>query len=161
MTVHILDPEVHMYNVPGHTLTEAATVIASMAEAGKAEWWPQFSYTSDDDTVSSVTVSVPQRKTMPHWEGYADASQPMRDEWDRFWRALDTHEQGHFDLVTSHLGGLDQLLVGQPVSDVQRIFNDAVAGLDAASSAYDVHTSHGVAQGTSIDPKPQHIRSST
>ena len=43
MTVHILDPEVHMYDVPGHTLTEAATVIASMAEAGKAEWWPQFS----------------------------------------------------------------------------------------------------------------------
>ena len=52
MTVHILDPEVHMYDVPGHTLTEAATVIASMAEAGKAEWWPQFSYESDNGVVS-------------------------------------------------------------------------------------------------------------
>jgi hypothetical protein len=34
---------------------------------------------------------------------------------------------------------------------VQRVFNDAVAALDAASSAYDVQTSHGVAQGTTLD----------
>jgi len=151
MTVHILDPEVHMYDVPGHTLTEAATVITSMAEAGKAEWWPQFSYESENSFVSAVNVSVPQRKTMPHWVGYADASQPMKDEWDRFWHALDAHEQGHFDLVVSCLAQLDQVLVGQPVSDVQRVFNDAVAALNAASSAYDVQTSHGVTQGTTID----------
>jgi len=88
---------------------------------------------------------------MPHWQGYGGAPQPIKDEWDRFWRALDTHEQGHFDLVTSYLAGLERVLVGQPVSDVQRIFNDAVAGLNAASSAYDVHTSHGVTQGTTID----------
>ena len=29
-------------------------------------------YESDDGLVSSVTVSVPQRKTMPHWQGYAE-----------------------------------------------------------------------------------------
>jgi len=151
MTVHINDAEMHMYDVPGHTLTEATTVITAMAEAGKAEWWPQFSYESDNGVVSSVTVGVPQRKTMPRWQGYADAPQPVKEEWDRFWRALDSHEQGHFDLVTSHLVNLDQVLVGQPVQDVQRVFNDAVAGLDAASSAYDVQTSHGVTQGTTID----------
>jgi predicted secreted Zn-dependent protease len=148
MTVHINDPEVHMYDVPGHTLTEAGTVIASMAEAGKAEWWPQFVYESDNGVVSSVTVTVPQRKTMPRWQGYADASQSMKDEWDRFWRALETHEQGHFDLVTSYLSNLDLVLVGHAVDDVQRVFTDAIAALDAASSAYDVHTSHGVTQGT-------------
>ena len=65
MTIHISDPEMRMYDVPGNTLSEVATVIASMAEAGKAEWWPQFQYESDDDVVSSVTVAVPQRKTMP------------------------------------------------------------------------------------------------
>ena len=151
MTVHINAPEVHMYDVPGHTLTEAATVIASMAEAGKAEWWPQFVYESDDGLVSSVTVTVPQRKTMPRWQGYTDASQSMKDEWDRFWQALDTHEQGHFDLVTSHLSNLDQMLVGQRVDDVQRVFTDAIAALNAASSAYDVQTSHGVTQGTTLD----------
>jgi len=53
--------------------------------------------------------------------------------------------------VTAHLADLDELLVGRPVSDVQRVFNDAVAGLNAASSAYDVHTSHGVTQGTTIE----------
>jgi predicted secreted Zn-dependent protease len=126
-------------------------VIASMAEAGKAEWWPQFQYDSDDGIVSSVTVAVPQRKTMPHWQGYDSASQPMRDEWDRFWRALDDHEQGHFNLVISHLANVDQVLVGQPVGQVQRVFNDIVAALDAASSAYDAQTSHGLTQGTTID----------
>jgi len=151
MTVRISDPETHMYDVPGHTLSEVATVVASMAEAGKAEWWPQFSFESHDGVVSSVVVSVPQRKTMPRWHGYHDASQPMRDEWDRFWRALDDHEQGHFDLVTSHLANVDQLVVGQPVGDAQRVFNDVVAGLDAASSAYDAQTSHGLTQGTTID----------
>jgi len=151
MTVHIDDPEVHMYDVPGHTLTEAMTVLTAMAEAGKAEWWPQFTYDSDNGVVSSATVSVPQRKTMPRWQGYPEAPEPVKDEWDRFWGALDSHEQGHFDLVTLHLANLDELLVGQPVHDVQRVFNDAVAGLEAASSAYDVQTSHGVTQGTTID----------
>jgi predicted secreted Zn-dependent protease len=151
MTVRISDPEIRMYEVPGNTLSEVATVIASMAEAGKAEWWPQFAYESDDGAVSSVTVTVQQRKTMPHWQGYSDASRPMRDEWDRFWQALDAHEQGHFDLVRTHLGNVDQLLVGQSVTAVQRVFSDVVAALDAASSAYDAHTSHGLTQGTSID----------
>lgn len=140
-----------MYDVPGDTLSEVATVIASMAEAGKAEWWPQFVYESADGIVSSVAVTVQQRKTMPHWQGYSDASQPMKDEWDRFWDALDTHEHGHFELVTSHLANLDRVLVGQPVTSVQSAFNDVIAALDAASSAYDAHTSHGLTQGTSID----------
>jgi predicted secreted Zn-dependent protease len=151
MTVHISDPELRMYDVPGNTLSEVATVIASMAEAGKAEWWPQFAYESDNDVVSTVTVTVQQRKTMPYWQGFADATQPMKDEWDRFWRALDTHEQGHFDLVRTHLETVDQVLVGQLVGNVQRVFNDVVAALDAASSAYDAYTSHGLTQGTSID----------
>jgi predicted secreted Zn-dependent protease len=151
VTVQIHSPEVHLYDVPGHTLTEAATVISSMAEAGKAEWWPQYSYESQNEVVSSVTVTVAQRKTMPRWHGYSNASQPVRDEWDRFWRALDAHEQGHFDLVTSYLANVDHVLVGQSVSDVQRVFNDAVAALNSASTGYDAQTSHGVTQGTTID----------
>ena len=151
MTVHICDPEIRMYDVPGNTLSEVATVIASMAEAGKAEWWPELAYECDGGFVSSVTVTVQQRKTMPQWQGYDNASGPMRDEWDRFWHALDTHEHGHFELVTTHLANLDQALVGLPDADVQRVFNDALAALDAASSAYDAHTSHGLTHGTSID----------
>jgi predicted secreted Zn-dependent protease len=140
-----------MYDVPGNTLSEVATVIAAMAEAGKAEWWPELAYEGSDGLVCAVNVTVQQRKTMPYWQGYSDATQPMKDEWDRFWRALDAHEQGHFDLVRTHLENVDQLLVGQPVADVQRVFNDVVAALDAASSAYDAYTSHGLNQGTSID----------
>lgn len=151
MTVSIHTPDVHLYDVPGHTLTEAATVISSMAEAGKAEWWPQYSYESESGFVSSATVTVAQRKTMPRWHGYTDASSAVQAEWDRFWQALDAHEQGHFDLVSSYLANLDQVLVGQPVHDVQRVFNDALATLNAASTAYDAQTSHGVTQGTTID----------
>ncbi len=151
MATHIHEPELHMYDVDGHTLTEVATHISGMAEAGRAEWFPHMDYEYDGGVVTAATVTIRLRKTMPRWHGYTHASEPVKAEWDRFWHALDAHEGGHFELVTCHLGSVHAQLVGQSVADAQRVFDEAVQALNDASAGYDSQTNHGLAQGTNID----------
>jgi predicted secreted Zn-dependent protease len=151
MPTHIHSPEHVMVDYPGHTLEEVASAISSVPEAGRAEWWPHYSVEWDGDIVSSATVTVTQRRTMPRWPGYSHASPAAKAEWDRFWHALEQHEEGHFQLVHSHLATLDHQLVGQQSDAVQSVFEQALNDLATASDNYDAQTNHGLSYGTVLD----------
>jgi predicted secreted Zn-dependent protease len=151
VATHIHPPERVMHDYPGHTLAEVASAISAVVEAGRAEWWPSYSCEWDGDIVSSATVNVTQRMTMPRWPGYTHASDAAKAEWDRFWHALEQHEEGHFHLVQSYLATLDQQLVGQHRDAVQRGFEQALNDLATASENYDAQTNHGLSYGTVLD----------
>ncbi len=151
MTTHIHEPERVTYDVSAPTLAEVARLIADQAEAGRAEWWPNWTYDYAGDQVTRATVTVDQRVTMPRWPEYTQASGACREEWDRFWIAVENHEKGHIDLVRTHLVDLHERLAGIPVQEAQGVFDQAVAALNAASAAYDAQTDHGRNQGTVID----------
>jgi predicted secreted Zn-dependent protease len=148
-TIH--DPERVTYDVSAPTLAEAARLIAEMDEAGRAEWWPHLDYDTEAGVLSAVTVTVPTRITMPRWPEYTSAAQACREEWDRFWVALDHHEQGHIALVRQHLDGLHRRLRGLPESEAAQAWEDALGALNQASESYDAQTDHGRNQGTVID----------
>src|SRR6266508_1099607 len=150
MPTEIHQPERVTDDVSAPTLTAAAEVIAQMDEAGKAEWWPNLAYDTDGAVVTRATVTVTTRITMPRWPEYTTAAQACKDEWDRFWVALDRHEQGHIQLVHQHLDGVHRQLKGQPAAEAQQIWSAATAALDTASAAYDSQTDHGRNQGTTI-----------
>jgi Bacterial protein of unknown function (DUF922) len=42
-------------------------------------------------------------EAMPEWSGYCLAGQQGKEEWDRFFAALQAHEQGHIELVAQEL----------------------------------------------------------
>ena len=137
--------------VNGSTLADAATSIAQEDESATTEWFPRYSVETTDDIVSSATVTIETRITMPRWPGYTTASHAERREWDRFWLALEAHELGHVDLVKSQLCMVDGQLIGESIDSAQQIWSDAIDALKAASDAYDVDTDHGRTQGTVID----------
>jgi predicted secreted Zn-dependent protease len=140
------------YDVGGSTLRDAASAIAHLPEAGTAEWFPNFSYETDQHgNVTSVTVTVGTRVTLPNWSGYSGACQAEKDEWDRFCAALVAHENGHLELVTTHLTGIDQKMTGGSTHHAQSAFDHALHDLHAASKAYDGQTDHGRNTGTIID----------
>ena len=138
-------------DVDGSTLAEVAASIAQEDESATTEWFPRYSVETTDHTVSSATVIVETRITMPRWRGYTTASQPERREWDRFWQALEAHELGHVDLAKSRLCMVDSQLIGESPDNASQIWSEAIDALRAASDAYDLETDHGRTQGTVID----------
>ena len=152
MSVEFPSTEWSYYQVYGATLQEAAAAIAHEAEAGKAEWFPHIDYKFDDHGhLSDVSITVPTRVTLPDWSGYSSARPAEQHEWDRFRYALTTHENGHIDLVQTHLAGLDSRMVGEAKSHGLALYQEALDGLNAASRAYDSQTNHGRNNGTMID----------
>jgi predicted secreted Zn-dependent protease len=140
------------YDVGGATLADAASAIAHLPEAGQTEWWPQYGYQTDEHGhLSEVTLTIPTRVTLPRWTDYHGSSAAEQREWDRFAAALLAHEQGHLDLVVSHLNGLDQHMLGVSHDHAQGVFHQAQQNLQAASDAYDHQTNHGQNTGTVID----------
>jgi predicted secreted Zn-dependent protease len=149
MSVDFGDPERVYSDVHGTTLAAVASVIAQQDEAGKAEWFPTYTLSSDDPP--SAAVKVKTRITMPRWREYGSASQPEKDEWDRFFAALLAHEQGHIDLVTQRLSGIDDQMGGQSADAAKQVWANALSDLQSASDSYDVDSDHGRNQGTIID----------
>jgi predicted secreted Zn-dependent protease len=151
MSLDFSDTEWVSAPAAGTTLAAVAATITAMPEAATTKSFPRYAYETTGDVISSVTVTVRTRVTMPDWSGYATASQAEKDEWDRFCAALRAHEQGHIQLVLDNLAGIDGQLVGKSVSDAAQAWNDALVGLKSASDAYDQSTDHGRNQGTTID----------
>jgi predicted secreted Zn-dependent protease len=140
------------YSVSGQTLADVAAAIGHLPEAGQTTWPATFDYAADaNGTITSATVTVRRLIHCPQWDGYSSASTAAQSERDRFSAALHAHETGHSDLVEQYLKYLDQHLVGQPATQAQTIFDNALHALQAASDAYDVQTNHGQNTGTVID----------
>ena len=140
------------YAVRGATLQDVAAAIEHEAEAGKAEWFPRIDYQTDEHgRLSDVSISVPTRVTLPDWSEYGSASAAEQHEWDRFRYALTTHENGHVDLVQTHLAGIDTRMVGEAKDHGLALYQQALDALNSASGAYDSQTDHGRNNGTVID----------
>lgn len=154
MAVQFGDTEFASQTVDGATLATVAQTIAGMTEAGKTEWYPSYVTSTTGDVVSDATVTVKTKVTLPQWSSYDSASQSDQTEWDRFCAALRAHEQGHLDLVTQQLSGVDQQMIGQSSADADRTFQSTLAALAAASDSYDVSNDHGRTAGTIINVNP-------
>lgn len=150
MSVEIRETDWRLYDVDAPSLAGVAGAIAHMREAAKAQWFAGYEYTVSHGRLVNVTVTVRTVVTMPRWSGEAAARRAEKDEWRRFISALRTHEKGHLELVVRHLGDADTQLVGKSVEAARDRWTQVLAGLKAASEAYDRATDHGRRQGTCI-----------
>jgi predicted secreted Zn-dependent protease len=150
VSTEISDAEQASYDLQGATLADVAAEIALKDEAAETEWFPQYSYTTSGQQLASAEVTVRVRITMPRWPGYDSAPSADRSEWDRFLAALQTHEQGHVDLVFQYLSNVDDRLVGQSPAAASEAWDNILAALKSASDLYDRETNHGRTQGTII-----------
>jgi len=150
MSVEFSDIEWTTYDVSADSLAAAADAMSGLSEAATTEWFPRYEYEADG-ALTSASVTVATKVTMPRWVGWASASAGERTEWDRFCKALRAHEDGHVKLITKHLADVDARLVGKSPIAAQKAWADALSALDAASRAYDQQTDHGRRFGTIID----------
>ena len=143
-------PHHRTYTVSG-SLEEVAAVIERRKEAGTTEWEPLLTWESDGNgNVTSVVVNCEIHIEMPDWDGYADAPEPDRASWDRFFAALTEHEDGHVQIVHSWLDDIDFWLSDNTETTVDAAFEHIVGRLQDNSDEYDVFTKHGTERGCVI-----------
>jgi predicted secreted Zn-dependent protease len=153
----ISSPSHDFYTINAETLAEAAKVMEKQSEdqnsgAGKTDWVPNLTYAFDENgVVVKATVTVTLKITMPKWSNAEKISKPAKAEWDRFYKALEKHEDGHVQLVKSELSDIADSLIGKSEDIAKEDFKKATDALQEKSDTYDVETDHGKKRGCIID----------
>jgi Domain of unknown function (DUF4157)/Bacterial protein of unknown function (DUF922) len=143
----------------GKTLTEAITNLTSQGkgEAGSITCQPTkdtqaYSDDKTPPTVVEANIVVTETKAMPVWTELDRQCEPVKREWNRFYQALDTHENGHLSIDKKAYTNLHLKLLGKSPADADTIFNSTETQANTDNDAYDAKTQHGLTQGTGVNP---------
>ncbi|MBA2279699.1 MAG: DUF922 domain-containing Zn-dependent protease [Actinomycetota bacterium] len=138
------------YDVSGATLADVAAVLTQRDEAGETTWNPTHTMSWDDSgNVTDVTVHCGFDVQMPNWVEYSQASADAQTEWDRWYGALEEHEQGHLTIAEGVFTDLESQMVGKSQADAEAAFQAAVTKAQTDSDAYDTGNGHGTTASNS------------
>jgi predicted secreted Zn-dependent protease len=147
------EPTWSTYEVAGGTLTEAAQHVQQLPEAGQTHWMPNYHVQEwAGNTIKRVQVDVYVEVKMPHWSGYDAATPAERAEWDRFYAALQVHEEGHIQIVRTYTENADVMMEGLDEHAAAQKWQDNLSALKQASDQYDAGNHNGEDAGTVITP---------
>lgn len=119
------------------------------------DWRIRTRHTMAGCTIRSVRVEVEAMITLPQWEPSPAATADTRTQWDRFARALRTHEEGHRDLAFSAASEIFHIVGSLPESascdELRESARSNAEGIlnryRSKEIAYDTDTDHGKSQG--------------
>jgi uncharacterized protein DUF922 len=144
------------YDVSG-SLRTVANAIAARKEAGSVTptmttdtttWEPP----GGTEKVKEARVTVDQVLELPNWTDKANATANQQKEWDRFFAAITTHENGHVAIDKTSFAGTHSKMIGQTPADAKTKADAVEAQATTDNDTYDTTNGHGVKQGTGINP---------
>jgi predicted secreted Zn-dependent protease len=142
------------HSVGGSTLEQAANHLEARGYAGLTEYDPTIEFKTKGGVVSDATVSVPISKEMPSWSGYSKAPDAEKEEWDRFWNALDFHEEGHIQIIkedaTSGNGyaNAHTLILEKTEDEAYETWKAILSKEETAQTAFEAQNDHGRTQSS-------------
>jgi predicted secreted Zn-dependent protease len=95
-----------------------------------------------------VRLNVRLRLRMPVWTRRASRPKPERDEWDRFYNALRSHEDGHFELYRRGFQRAFDRIRRVVPDEIQDTLDEEIERIRALNQQYDDDTDHGRTQQT-------------
>jgi predicted secreted Zn-dependent protease len=108
---------------------------------------------------TSLDVTFTLRIEMPVWASYPRRPEAEKREWDRFYRALLWHEQGHVAIIKRAAQTTYQRLLAATKDTINNVAGQETQRIHRANAAYDSQTDHGRRQnsphGTTIIVVPQ------
>jgi predicted secreted Zn-dependent protease len=142
------------FKVIAKTLGAAAKELDKRDEWGKFRGKVGFDYQSDEnDYVTEVTLKPSYTIEMPVWANYKKAPKACQEEWDRMWKKLEEHEDGHrvihletLTTMQNTLGGQTNLPADQLKTDFAQMENDGQDNQDK----FDTATDHGAKKGVEL-----------
>ena len=126
--------------VSGKTLNDVYQNNFSVGEAGSVQPVfdpspPTYCPTDAGAKIQSAVVNINEVKTMPKWTEYDQQCDAVKKEWDRWYAALDTHENGHIAIDRRFFTNVHAKLVG--TTDPDTALNTVVTNADTANQTYD------------------------
>jgi predicted secreted Zn-dependent protease len=128
------------------TLLEVAQRAST--EIAAASYETSFTYKTNAGRIASVDLTMTLRIEMPVWQNYGSRPKAEKDEWDRFYRALLHHEQGHIALYKREARMMLTHMSNASAQTIQAVHDREVARINQLSDAYDRQTDHGRRQNT-------------
>ena len=103
------------------------------------------------ETVLSAQVQVDQEVELPVWSDKSSATKNQQAEWDRFHKAISTHEAGHVAKDKTAFDGVHTKMLKKTEADADKELDAAEAQAKADNKAYDTATNSGLNHGTGIN----------
>jgi hypothetical protein len=153
---HVGPPTNTTYDVSG-SLRNVANTIAARTEAGSVTATPTsdtetWAPAGGDEKITAARVTVAQVEELPTWTDKSKATTNQQAEWDRFHAAITTHEAGHVSTDKTSFAGAHAAMVGQTPGEGDKKLDAVAAKAKTDNDTYDATTSHGLTQGTGINP---------
>jgi predicted secreted Zn-dependent protease len=140
--------EVTYYDVSGTTIDQVA---AALQRAGR-KWGHgggkiKLDIPADFPSSHSVTVSAKLTIDLPQWKQYEQARDPEKMAWNRMFRKLRDHEDGHVEIAVAAAGKLAEDLIGQTTAQALKMLDAAVRRMKSEQQKLDDATDHGAKPG--------------
>ena len=148
-------------NVGGKFSITASDLEGALEALKKQKEWGHFegnlTYDSKGDADKnclSVVIKPSYTITMPSWGALSKQPKSCQEEWNRMWKALRAHEDGHLDVFEKGVAALVKTLTAlktATLDEVDKIFNKALADIQTGHDKYDTSTKHGQTEGVKLD----------
>jgi predicted secreted Zn-dependent protease len=142
------------FKVNAKTLEGAADELSKRDEWGKFNGKIDYSYDSDEnDFVTNVTLKPSYTIDMPVWAAYKKAPKPCQEEWDRMYKALEKHEDGHRLIHLETLATIETALQGKTdytSTQLDTDFGQMMTSGQTNQDKFDTSTGHGEKKGVTL-----------
>ena len=121
------------------------------------KWNTQWAMKGMSCGIISVTTRVSIIFTLPKWANYKEHSGKEREKWDRFFKRLVDHENGHKDIAVGSAKELEKSILDMESRkncddlkrDANRLGETIIEKYQGLTEQYDLETDHGRKQNAS------------
>ena len=169
----LAEPSIHVkikyYKVPGKTVEEMRKELKTTTPTrinGRSfdahttwviKWNIQWATKGMSCSIVSVTTRVSIVFTLPKWTNYKEASPEEKAKWDRFFKRLVEHENGHKDIAVGSAKEIEKVVMNmESRKDCDTLKHDSnqlgqtiIEKYLELTQQYDVVTDHGRKQSAS------------
>lgn len=141
-----------------HWASNGKDLTKVLESLNKHKWWGRYrshhAYASRYDTKSKKVVKVDLTARpviiMPRWGQYSKGTKEEKASWDKMYKALKKHEQGHHDIFETRIKAYKkELETGGDLTDkeLKKSYDAFSKELQKKQDAYDSRTGNGKSQG--------------
>jgi predicted secreted Zn-dependent protease len=140
--------------ITAETLGDALKALQGLDEWGQFDGTIDHDYDTANDVVTQVTLKPSYKIQMPEWSGYSKAPKACQKEWDRMWKKLEEHEDGHRQVHQKTLTDLEASLKKKTdLTEDQwnKEFDAAIKKMQEDQKKFDSDTDHGAKKGVELN----------
>jgi predicted secreted Zn-dependent protease len=119
-----------------------------MDEAAYAEFDLQMGFAHSNGAITAVDLTMTLTIDMPVWSKAGSARQVEQNEWNRFLRALRTHEDGHIAICRREAPVTYNKLLKATPRTINDVLDKERSRIKRLNDVYDHQTDHGRTQNT-------------